>query len=116
MTDQPDPTQFGPPQSIDPDARCHSRTAPRAALRLVCDVRQGLGPWRRLSLYDLSPGGFCIARFGSANPLQAVRIRIPGLQVLSANVAWQENDAIGCAFVSPLHDAVFDHLIRGAVR
>ena len=115
MTDQPDTTQFGQPQPNDPAARGHSRTAPRKALRIVCDVRQGIGPWRRLSLYDLSPGGFCIARFGPANPYQPVRIRIPGLQVLSANVAWQENDAIGCAFISPLHDAVFDHLVRGAV-
>ena len=114
MTDQPDPRQFGYSQPDESEQRATRRAAPRAILRFVCDVRQGMAPWRRLSLNDLSPGGFRIARFGEVDPFQPVRIRIPGLQVLSANIAWQDNGAIGCAFIAPLHDAVFDHLVRSA--
>jgi hypothetical protein len=83
-------------------------------LSIVCDVRQGMGAWRRLSLEDLSVGGFRIARFGEADPAQPVKIRIPGLQVLSAQVCWQDGPAIGCAFATPLHEAVFDHLVRSS--
>jgi hypothetical protein len=84
----------------------------RALLPVVCEVRQGMGPWRKLSLDDLSTGGFSIARFGAADPHQPVKIRIPGLQVLSAQVCWQDGAAIGCAFAAPLHDAVFEHLLK----
>lgn len=88
------------------------REKERAPLGVVCEVRQGMAPWRRLSLEDISTGGFRIARFGPADPSQPVRIRIPGLQVLSAQICWQDGPAIGCAFQTPLHEAVFAHLLQ----
>ena len=88
------------------------READRATAPIVCEVRQGVGAWRKLSLEDLSVGGFSIARFGEADPTQPVRIRIPGLHILSANVAWQKDGAIGCAFATPLYEAVFAHIVN----
>ncbi len=90
----------------------HRRHAARSSAPIICEVRQGSGAWRKLSLDDLSVGGFSIARFGPADPTQPVRLRIPGLQVLSAQVAWQRDGAIGCAFSTPLYEAVFEHIVN----
>lgn len=82
----------------------------RVEISTVCEVRQGMAEWRHVTLDELSPGGFRINRFGEADPSQPLRIRIPGLQMLSARVVWQKDGAIGCAFTAPLHAAVFDHI------
>ena len=41
-------------------------------------------------------------------------IRIPGIQLLTANLCWTRGTATGCEFTAPLHIAVFDHLVRQA--
>lgn len=84
----------------------------RVEISTVCEVRQGMAEWRRVTLDELSPGGFRINRYGPADPSQPLRIRIPGLQLLSARIVWQKDGAIGCAFASPLHAAVFEHITR----
>lgn len=86
----------------------------RTALTLLCEVRQGTRPWRMVRLDDLSPQGFRIAWFPNVTTELPLRIRIPGMQLLSAEIRWQSNAAIGCAFAEPLHVAVFDHLVRKA--
>lgn len=86
----------------------------RAALTLLCEVRQGTRPWRMARLEDLSPQGFRIAWFPNVSTELPIRIRIPGMQLLSADIRWQSNAAIGCAFSEPLHIAVFEHLVRKA--
>ncbi|NKI99457.1 MULTISPECIES: PilZ domain-containing protein [unclassified Novosphingobium] len=88
----------------------------RVDLTAVCEVRQGMAEWRRVTLDELSPGGFRINRFGEADPSQPLRIRIPGLQMLSARIVWQKDGAIGCAFAAPLHEAVFAHVTRSLTR
>ncbi|WDF71581.1 PilZ domain-containing protein [Novosphingobium sp. KACC 22771] len=88
----------------------------RVDITAICEVRQGMAEWRRVTLDELSPGGFRINRYGEADPSQPLRIRIPGLQMLSARVVWQKDGAIGCAFAAPLHDAVFAHITRNLTR
>lgn len=99
---------------IDPQAATPARTAPRAGVTLICDVRQGSRPWARARLEDLSPGGFRIARLPAARPELPLRIRIPGMQLLSADIRWMRDGAVGCAFAEPLHVAVFEHIVRSA--
>ncbi len=36
------------------------------------------------------------------------------MQLLMAEVRWQEGATVGCAFRTPLHIAVFEHLVRVA--
>jgi len=43
-----------------------------------------------------------------------LRVRIPGMQLLSADIRWMRDGAIGCAFAEPLHIAVFEHIVRRA--
>jgi hypothetical protein len=96
------------------DSAAHGRNAPRAGVTLICDVRQGSRPWTQARLEDLSPGGFRIARLASARLDLPLRIRIPGIQLLSAEIRWSRDGAVGCAFAEPLHVAVFEHIVRSA--
>ncbi len=87
----------------------------RASLTLTCQVRQGTRAWKQAQLEDISPHGFRISRFPDCSPQLPLRIRIPGLELLSANVRWQKGGAVGCEFSAPLHVAVFEHLVRRAM-
>lgn len=99
---------------IDHKAAAPARAAPRAGVTLICDVRQGSRPWTRARLEDLSPGGFRIARLPGARAELPLRIRIPGMQLLSAEIRWMRDGAVGCEFAEPLHVAVFEHIVRSA--
>jgi hypothetical protein len=91
----------------------------RQALSLECEARQGLQPWLRVRLHDLSEGGFRLtwpaAQF---NPRQPIRLRIPGMQLLTAEVRWHEAAKRGCTvgarFDTAMHVAVFEHIVSHA--
>lgn len=88
------------------------RAAPRANVSLYCEVRQGSRPWQNVRLEDLSPSGFRITGLMNPSTMAPVSIRIPGMQLLSAEIRWQAGALVGCEFAQPLHIAVFDHLVR----
>ena len=91
----------------------HGRAAaPRADVTLLCEVRQGSGAWRLARLTDLSHTGFKLSWLPDYDSTTPLRIRIPGMQALAARICWHRNREIGCEFVSPLHVAVFEHLVR----
>ncbi|VWX51636.1 PilZ domain-containing protein [Novosphingobium sp. 9U] len=101
-------------EPIDHGAATPARSAPRAGITLICEVRQGSRPWAPARLEDLSPGGFRIARLPGARAELPLRMRIPGMQLLSAEIRWMRDGAVGCAFAEPLHVAVFEHIVRSA--
>ncbi|MBA4161415.1 MAG: PilZ domain-containing protein [Novosphingobium sp.] len=90
------------------------RTANRALLVIACEVRQGTRPWQVAHLEDLSPTGFRITGLSQPSLSKPLSIRIPGLQLLSARTRWHRGNVVGCEFVTPLHVAVFEHLVRKA--
>lgn len=99
---------------IPPPEDRHAPRTERIGVALLCEVRQGTRPWKKARLEDLSPGGFRIAWLPDARPSVPLRIRIPGMQLLSARICWQRGSAIGCEFAEPLHVAVFEHIARAA--
>ena len=86
--------------------------AARARVALMCEVRQGTRPWKLARLVDLSETGFRVAWLPEYDATKPLRIRIPGIEVLSAKICWQEGPQIGCQFENPLHVAVFEHIAR----
>ena len=94
------------------DSRPLRGFAQRAQLSILCEVRQGMRPWKMARLIDLSETGFKLAWLPDYNPGQPLKIRIPGIETLTAKICWHEGKQIGCAFASPLHVAVFEHLVR----
>lgn len=83
---------------------------------LECEVRQGTRPWKLMQLEDLSQTGFRIAWYPNCRAEVPLRIRMRGLEMLTAHVRWQRDGAVGCEFTAPLHIAVFEHLVRQANR
>ena len=84
----------------------------RAEISLVCEVRQGTRPWKTTRLEDISPEGFRMGWLPGFHMDTPLRIRIPGMEVLSAEIRWKEGDFVGCRFTAPLYVAVFDHIVR----
>lgn len=95
------------------DASC-SRGGNRAEVTLMCDVRQGADSWSVVRLDDISQTGFRVAWLPNCQRELPVRIRIPGLAMLTATIVWQQGKAVGCAFAEPLHVAVFEHIVQQA--
>ena len=69
-------------------------------------------PWKMARLSDLSETGFKLAWLPDYSPGQPLKIRSPGIEMLNARICWHEGKQIGCEFASPLHVAVFEHLVR----
>ena len=101
-------------EPIPETTSCNRESANRAEVTLLCEVRQGITPWKVARLEDISQSGFRIAWLPDATMAKPLRIRIPGLQMLTADIRWQKGKAIGCAFTEPLHVAVFEHILRQA--
>jgi hypothetical protein len=88
----------------------------RAVVSVECEVRQGTRPWKKTRLEDISPAGFRIAWLPGCHKDLPLKIRIPGMQVLTAHIRWKKEDAVGCEFNELLHFAVFEHIARQASR
>lgn len=99
-------------ESFPNDPRPLRSFAQRAQLSIVCEVRQGTRPWKMARLSDLSETGFKLAWLPEYDPSTPLRIRIPGIEMLSAKICWHEGKQIGCAFANPLHVAVFENIVR----
>ncbi len=97
---------------ISSDLGCTREFAERAEVTLICEVRQGGSPWKTVQLDDISQAGFRIAALPGARAGVPLRIRIPGLQMLTAHIRWQQDKSVGCAFEGALHVAVFEHIVK----
>jgi hypothetical protein len=96
-----------------PDRKaCNRGPNDRASVTLLCEVRQGTRPWKPVRLEDISPTGFRTAWLRGCHIDTPLRIRIPGMQVLTAHIRWQQGNAMGCEFSNPLHVAVFEHIVK----
>ena len=104
MTYQPIPTEPG----------CTREFGARAEVTLMCEVRQGTQRWHVVRLNDISPSGFQIAWLPERKRDLPLRIRIPGLAMLTAEIRWERDKAVGCEFAEPLHVAVFEHIVKQA--
>jgi PilZ domain len=86
----------------------------RAKVSLRCEVRQSLRAWATVRLDDISQTGFKIAWLPHCYPDAPLKVQIPGLKVLTANIRWSRGKEVGCEFSEPLHVAVFDHIVKQA--
>jgi PilZ domain len=98
-------------EKITVDGNCTRDDKRRESVTLLCEVRQGTRPWQKVRLEEISQTGFRIAWLPGASVDKPLRIRIPGIQLLTAQVRWNRGAAIGCEFAAPLHVAVFEHIV-----
>ena len=92
-----------------------STRAQRAEVTLTCEVRQNATrPWARVKLHDISATGFRIEWRPGFHEHHPLYLRIPGLEILSAQLRWKREGWIGCSFNHTLYGPTFDHIVRQA--
>ena len=86
------------------------RLSARHPVRMRATVRYGTLV-RRVSLTDLSIGGFRISLDHQLVPGAPLELRMKGLAPLIGFVVWQDGDQVGCRFAADLHPALVDAAI-----
>ncbi len=92
--------------------RFGSRECERGAVTIAAEIRESGGGKQRISVIDLSRTGFrmhCIFLIPSD---RTVYLTMPGFASMEAQIAWHDGDYYGCQFELPLHEAIYDHVIR----
>lgn len=88
------------------------RKAERTAIERTCEIRIGQRNWHMARLLDLTPEGFRLAITGMPRVGTSLKIRMPGMAMLEAEICWARDFEVGCRFASPLSPYVFEHLVR----
>ena len=97
-----------------PDDSERQRRHERAEVDKVCEIKIGMRNWHQARLKDLTPEGFRLSLTDMPATGTALRIRLPGMNMLDAEVCWARNFEAGCKFASPLSPYVFEHFVRQA--
>lgn len=88
------------------------RRAERLRVRMDAGLREPGSSLRfDVDVVDLSVVGFRCETSFTLRPGNRVFLTIPTLGPIAAVVAWQRGLAYGCSFETPLHNAVFDHIV-----
>jgi len=105
---------------FSPDRQPDVATAARVAepsyqpMRLRAETRQGITRWFRADICAMSTEGCLLSPIEPIDAGQPLRLRLPGLQPLTARVCAENDGKVECRFAVPLHIAVFEHLARMA--
>lgn len=86
------------------------RLSARHPVRLRAIVRYGT-LLRRVTVTDLSIGGFRMTLDDRLVPGAPVELRMKGLAPLQGSVVWQDGDQVGCRFAADIHPALVDAAI-----
>ena len=95
----------------EPATQHEDRAASRSAVSIRAQVRIMGTDRLEIDVTDLSCTGFQIETIYRIQPNATIWLKIPGMAGLEATVKWNRRHAYGCAFVRPLHAAVFDHIV-----
>ena len=88
------------------------RSAIRLDVRMKGSLRQLGSSSFDVDVIDLSATGCRIDTSCSLKDGASVWLKFPRLAPLETRVMWRDGYRYGCAFVNPLHMAVFDHICR----
>ena len=89
-----------------------NRRAHRNSVHMTAELRLSVGQKFKVSVLDLSQTGFRIETGNHIELGSRIYLAIPELNSLPAQIAWCKKTLYGCAFINPLHYAVFDHIAR----
>jgi hypothetical protein len=70
--------------------------------------------WFTSRISDLSASGFRVQSFAKLVPDGYIWIMLPGFESRRAKVLWVRDHQAGCAFDSPLHPAILDHIVKAS--
>jgi len=78
----------------------------------TCEIKIGLRNWHQARLMDLTPEGFRLSLTDMPRVGTVLKIRLPGMAMLEAEVCWSREFQAGCKFSAPLSPYVFEHLVK----
>ncbi len=87
------------------------RCAPRMRLTIPASLRPSGDKGFATTVHDLSLGGFSCEALSRMRPGALCWITLPGLAALQAEVIWNHNGMVGCAFANLLNPAVFEAVV-----
>lgn len=90
-----------------------NRVALRKPVRLRAQLRDRSHSRFDIDIIDLSTTGFRLKTIFNLPTDTIVWVTLPRLSGLEATVAWRDRQTslYGCRFTTPLHPAVFDHIV-----
>ncbi|MEO5707621.1 MAG: PilZ domain-containing protein [Alteraurantiacibacter sp.] len=94
------------------DKANQQRRHERAEIDKLCEIKIGVRNWHQARLRDLTPEGFRLSLTDMPKVGTVLKIRLPGMAMLDAEVCWARNFEAGCKFTNPLSTYVFEHLVR----
>jgi hypothetical protein len=95
----------------EPASQHQERAASRSAVSIRAQVRIMGTDKLDIDVTDLSRTGFQVETIYRIQPGATIWLKIPNMAGLEATVKWNRRHSYGCAFVRPLHEAVFDHIV-----
>lgn len=88
------------------------RRAERLDVKMKAALRASGTSKFEIDVLDISVVGFRFDAISKLNVGDRVWLTIPGMGGLESTVVWRENFHYGSEFASPLHMAVFDHVLK----
>jgi PilZ domain len=89
----------------------HRRYA-RGDVHIVAQIREKGYGHHQAKLADLSRSGCRVITPMYLKPDSTFFITIPTFAPLEARIAWHVRDEYGCEFVTQLHEAIYDHILK----
>ena len=97
---------------MDKDKRSGSR---RISVNIEAKIKQDdLNSFPTL-LTDLSTTGFKLSCTAQLNIHKTLFVKLPGLELLTADIKWAKNMEYGCQFRRELYHPVFEHIVKHAI-
>lgn len=88
------------------------RRAERLGVQMKAALRASGSAKFNVDVIDMSVVGFRFDTVSHLNIGDRVWLTVPGMAGLESAVVWRNRHHYGCEFVSPLHVAVLDHIVR----
>ena len=87
------------------------RCAPRTRLKIPASLRPSGDKGFATTVQDLSISGFACEALSRMHTGSLCWLTLPGLAALQAEVVWNDNGLVGCAFANLLNPAVFETIV-----
>jgi PilZ domain len=88
------------------------RCAPRTRLQIPASLRPSGDKGFATTVHDLSLGGFSCEALSRMRSGALCWLTLPGLAALQAEVIWNHDGMVGCAFANLLNPAVFEKVVE----
>jgi len=98
--------------SFSGNGTINAREFGRGDVQIYADIRErGAGKYK-VHIVDLSRSGFRIHTSSHLRSDREIFLTIPGYAPLEARIAWHRGHEYGCEFITRLHEAIYEHIIK----